>query len=261
MSTFSYACTMLRFVPESQKKLNAAWNYIKSSELAEQGFEEDLHVTIRWGLENFNFPEVYKAVESLTDGPFELIVEGIEVFDTKYGDCIHYRVKPNDTLINLRSMIEDTCECIPNKHDGYSPHITIAYVKKGLGESIADHLRDLITFPFTVITDEFTITDKHGKHSNIPLVNHRVIATEALLTLSQLNEHSVRVHIASGKLSNNRVKTLTAKLEELGGKVTQGKTGVFFKAPAKFGKTLIHKLWNTKGVNDHEDNLNFKYVK
>lgn len=258
----STGCIMCALDPESAKRVHQAQNYIREDELTDDARELASHVTVRYGIEEATVAELYNKLSQIANGPIHLELEDLTFFETPKADAIHFRVKTDQILLDLRDEIEDICECLPDNHPDYIPHVTIAYVHKGMGAEICQRIKEGLEYPNhfdrNIICDEIVYSDKDNRNHHIPLVNSKELATEALLNL--VERYNVSVHVEKGKISDYKAKQIGAKLEELGGKITKGKTGYNFKAPAKMAHTLIHKLWKTKGLRDQENGLTHKFT-
>ena len=264
---FKFGSTHLGFSSEDLQRLHEPWCSISKDELAEEGIETDTHLTIRYGIEDVNFTHLYN--ELLPTHKFPVHVFDIGMFETKDGDCIHWECVKTGPLLQLRETVEKIAECVAPNFPDYKPHITIAYVKKGLGPSIIERIREHLgineDWVLRVQAESLIYGAKDGKRHVIPFSEDtpKALAESALIAMYQLNQideaRSVRITVPSDKLSSWKAKQLSNNLEKVGGKYTQGKNTHIFKMPAKYGKTVFHKLWNTKGMKDEEVGPKVKY--
>mgnify|MGYP003334420127 CR=1 FL=1 len=129
---YTYGCILLE-TPISN------WNELTSMidpedlykpETERFGITENPHCTVLYGLRNkvteSNIEYFLKYLEMPT-----IEVNGIDCFEQDEFDVVKLNVIPNSNLLKMRR----TFERLPNVNKfPYSPHITIAFVKKGCGE-------------------------------------------------------------------------------------------------------------------------------
>ena len=132
----SYSCVMARFNKrDAQSVLDWSDKNIKDSVLytEQSGFgrENEIHVTILYGLHTKNYLDVKELMKD--SPPFELELGVISKFDNEKYDVIKFEVK-SPVLHNLNKKLK-TLD-FTSKFDEYVPHCTVAYVKKGS----CDHL-------------------------------------------------------------------------------------------------------------------------
>lgn len=98
-------------------------------------------------------------------GPVKCTLGDTGVFKSEEHDVVYISVLSND-LHNLRRKVEENVE-YTKTHPNYIPHITLAYVKPGLGEKYAQKLNTLkgreVSF------DTLIFSDTNRNHSEIPL--------------------------------------------------------------------------------------------
>ncbi len=175
MSLYSYGSSHVDFHSECIPKLHAPWKYIDESDLSDHGIEADTHCTVRYGIISGDYAKLYAAI-STYHANFDLNVTDIEMFETKDGDCIHWKVEPTKWLLDFRNIVEQDCECAPHKFPTYQPHITIGFVKTGLGKDIVARMKSELNTNFIVQADNFIYAEKSGKRSVIPLCTSKRLA-------------------------------------------------------------------------------------
>ena len=117
----------------SSKITRWAKSLIDKDDLFGDGFEDEPHVTVLFGLHS-NEPDQVK--ELLKDEPpVELVLQSTSIFETDEFDVVKLGVESED-LARLHNKIADHCEFTAT-HQKYSPHCTLAYVKKGCGKKYA----------------------------------------------------------------------------------------------------------------------------
>ncbi len=117
------------FVP----KLTELAASIPDEDLASDGREEDFHITIKYGLHTNKAEDVRKVVEGF--GLIEYRLGKVSLFQSEEHDVVKIDVVSDD-LHRLNKLISSSLECT-DTHPTYKPHVTIAYVKPGLGEKYA----------------------------------------------------------------------------------------------------------------------------
>ncbi len=130
---YEYSCLMLLFDlkkwSEFQQKL------VNKSDLynidGQYGFEDEPHVTILYGLhDDVSFQDVKKHLLPITD--FKIVCNKIGIFESEFYDVLKFEVQC-DPLHNLNSIIKNKFP-YTSKFPKYLPHITIAYLKPGMGQ-------------------------------------------------------------------------------------------------------------------------------
>lgn len=124
-----YASTHV-LVPNPLKKsiLEAARSIPKDS-LADPGIEEDSHVTLLYGIVGNDPSPIKDVLKEVV--PFSLMTNGLSLFERPEYDVLKIDIiSPGADLVHsiLRSRVENKWE-----YPVYVPHITVAYLKKGLG--------------------------------------------------------------------------------------------------------------------------------
>jgi len=140
----------------------AASMKIPDADLAEDGRETNPHITLKYGLHTGD-PEAVRA--AIGDaGPVEVKLGKTSVFKGEKADVVKAEVE-GPALHALNQRIADA---LPHTdtHPKYQPHVTLAYVKPGLGEKYAG-MRDLEGK--TIRLDRVTFSDQNGRTTEVPL--------------------------------------------------------------------------------------------
>lgn len=106
---------------------------IPDADLAADGRETRPHVTVKYGLHTNDADEVSRIVKDF--GVVQINLGKTSIFPAKDGgeyDVVKIDVE-SDQLQALNARISKETECT-DTHPVYMPHVTIAYVKAGLGE-------------------------------------------------------------------------------------------------------------------------------
>lgn len=128
-----FSCVQVE-LPENIAEEIREWEHKNISEdiLTGNGFEEDKHVTIKYGIHIVDFTEVRDLFKN--EKPIKMKLGKITLFTSNNAfDVIKIDVISPD-LHRLNKSLSKNFE-VTDTHPVYYPHCTIAYVKKGAGES------------------------------------------------------------------------------------------------------------------------------
>jgi len=126
-----FSSTQVLLPPFIAAKLLAYAQSIPAEDLADDGREDKPHVTVKYGLHTADGADVEEALEDAR-GTIELTLGKTETFEHPEYDVLYVAVDSAD-LEKLNAHLADSLEHT-DTHDGYTPHITVAYLKPGLGE-------------------------------------------------------------------------------------------------------------------------------
>lgn len=146
-----FSSTQINLPTELAARIKAFGEMIPDSELADDGREDQIHVTVKYGLHTNNAEEVRPSVSSF--GPVRIMLG-----ETSFFQCDGYDVIKVDVIspqiVMLNGVVSDACEHT-DTHPEYVPHCTIAYVASGLGEKYSG-LTDFEGESFTADSIEFS---------------------------------------------------------------------------------------------------------
>lgn len=95
------------------------------------GLEKSPHITVFYGLHSdINHEKVEDCIQKWKDKDFEISVDKIDFFENEEFDVIKFSVDCNDNLKKFNSDLSKFPNS--NRFKDYKPHITIAYLKKGV---------------------------------------------------------------------------------------------------------------------------------
>jgi hypothetical protein len=126
--SFSSVQSNLPF-PISQDIYNWNLKNIPDQILTGDGRENDVHVTIKFGLHIVDFTEIRDLF--VNEKPVKIKLGKISLFNSKDYDVIKIDVDSPE-LHRLNKLISDSVETT-DTYPEYHPHITLAYVRKGAG--------------------------------------------------------------------------------------------------------------------------------
>jgi 2'-5' RNA ligase len=162
----SFSSTQIDFDANDSKKV-LAWSRhnIPDSKLVHndnaQGRETNTHVTVLYGLHTSTPESVKKAIAKIK--PFHIKLGKISKFEGINYDVIKIEVISSD-LHKANKVIAKLPHT--NKYKTYSPHCTLAYVKKGS----CDHLLGKEIFKgLTIPVNSITFSSKTRTKTKLPL--------------------------------------------------------------------------------------------
>jgi 2'-5' RNA ligase len=112
------------------------------------GLETEPHVSVVFGLhEDQVDEETMQSVMKQNLRPFTSRVDEVDVFEGDEYDVVKYNIPMSDELQKYRDLFMK----FPNTqtHKDYLPHMTIAYVKPGMGKKYKRKLREPFDVTFT----------------------------------------------------------------------------------------------------------------
>jgi 2'-5' RNA ligase len=134
---------------------------IADEDLAPDGRETDLHVTVLYGLHDNDPDQVREVLAGET--PVELTLAKTSLFANPEHDVVKLSVVSPD-LIRLNKKLKSHCS-YTDKYD-YKPHCTLAYVESGKGheyEGLSDWAGTKVIIP------EIVFSDRDRKKTTVPL--------------------------------------------------------------------------------------------
>jgi hypothetical protein len=135
-TSYDYGCVMVE-VPVSN--WNEITSIINKDDLYEvegenYGIQDNPHLTLLYGLKsNITKEQVEQVLQKAIDGDKIIIeIENIGLFENDNFDVVKFNIKKTEQLQKLFDSLSE----LPNENTfpDYNPHMTIAYVKKGLGK-------------------------------------------------------------------------------------------------------------------------------
>jgi len=123
----------------------------------EGGLETNPHATIKYGLDDASCEDMrIICKERVGKQAHKLIVSGISKFTTHPDyDVLKLDVLPTSEMLNMRRGLETFFPDM-DKHPQYSPHVTLAYVKKGYDQypdNVDDYIEDCLEYDSICFSD------------------------------------------------------------------------------------------------------------
>ena len=144
-TTYDYGCAMIYFYsPDIQKIVNM----VKEEDLHEYGLEKEQHVTLLYGLhKEVTHKQVFDICEEFDYEP--LRIYNLSLFENKEFDVLKLEVD-SDVLYKVNEELQT----LPNtqQYPNYIPHVTIAYLKPGLGKKYLDiKFKEVMVEPLEIV--------------------------------------------------------------------------------------------------------------
>ena len=139
--------------------------YIADSDLADDGRDDNPHITVLYGLHSNDPSDAYAIIHRLK--PLRIRLGKISAFDSHPDyDVIKIDVESYDMrLANIMlRMLSHTMT-----HPEYNPHLTLAYVKKGhcrdlIGSDVFENITDILDkVEFSTTDDEHIVIELSGR--------------------------------------------------------------------------------------------------
>lgn len=191
--------------------------------LADDGREEDRHLTVKFGLHTSDPDDVRHVVEGF--GTVTIRLGGVSIFPAK--DGANYDVVKVDVLGNdVRRLNQAICAALPHTdtHPTFNPHVTLAYVRAGAG---AQFVGPSGVEGMELLLDELTFSDTEGNRTRIPLGGRSLYESESN-PADPIDHHADGEHLArlfagclnalalAGEDSDDLADELSEELEETG---------------------------------------------
>jgi 2'-5' RNA ligase len=133
-----FGCLMLMLsATPSEEILQWSRQRIRPEDLAEDGYEQEPHVTVLYGFH----PDVQPTeIEEATKDFGEVTIElgAITRFEAEKHDVIKIDIEGGSIYDLNAQLVKKFAGRVTNKFPDYHPHLTLAYVKKGLYPELND---------------------------------------------------------------------------------------------------------------------------
>ncbi|MEM9354576.1 MAG: LPD38 domain-containing protein [Pseudomonadota bacterium] len=191
-------------LPESiGSQTRAIASRIPDSDLAGQGRETEPHVTVKYGLDTNDVQQVRDALSG--EQPVEVTLGKTSVFEADAsnqdrGDVVKVEVQ-GEGLHRLNKKLADA---IPNQDQfpEYKPHVTLAYVKPGLGKKYEGD-GSVEGQSFTI--NSISFRDREGNSIEVPLGERaRRRLGDRSLSTEQLEDSNVAAFASPDEIQDKR---------------------------------------------------------
>jgi len=128
---FSYGCVMLNTPFNGWDKITSMIDKddVFHGDDGSFGIEEEPHITVLYGLhDNINLSEIKSLCDDVSIVDYK--ITGISIFENENFDVVKLDIE-SDTLNELNSRMKSLPHT--SSYPDYNPHMTISYVKRGLG--------------------------------------------------------------------------------------------------------------------------------
>jgi 2'-5' RNA ligase len=160
---FTFGCLMGTVDVKNWTKLGT--DFIEEKDVygtQESGFglEDKPHVTLLFGFHD-DEPDIAERLENSLPikGSIKGKIVGISIFETPDYDVVKFDVE-SPALFKLNKWCKDNFE-YTSAHKDYHPHVTIAYVKKGMGKKYKRTMSKSFEFDITELV--YSHPDKEQK--------------------------------------------------------------------------------------------------
>jgi len=157
---YKFGCLMASFdMPTRESKITSK---IDPQDLYTEepgfGIEEEPHVTILFGLhdDEVEFEDVKQEVDNNLEGSIKAKVTGISLFENEKFDVVKMDIVGED-LVKLNNLMREKFPYTNNFPD-YNAHMTIAYVKPGMGKKYISRFKQ----PVEIKSDEIFYSKPDG---------------------------------------------------------------------------------------------------
>ena len=136
---YEFGCVMVDYNFENWSNLldSISQDDIYRVEGKNYGLQPRPHLTLLYGIhKEVTDEEVQSCFDGMTEDDFKVQIDGVSLFENPEFDVVKLGVVKTDRLQQVNEKLSE----LPNSNQfpEYKPHITLAYVKKGLGQKYAD---------------------------------------------------------------------------------------------------------------------------
>lgn len=157
-----FASTQVQFHKQAADAMKEFAARIPDEILAEDGREDDPHITVKYGIHSDDPKPIAKLLQHAP--PIKAVLGTLDYFDTDEADVLIIPVDSPDLHL-LNTLISNSVK-VTDTYPEYKPHATLAYLKKGYGEAF----RGNTAFEGkTALFDSVTFATAGGQRTVLPL--------------------------------------------------------------------------------------------
>ena len=126
-------------------------------------FEDDYHLTVLYGIKpGVPTSKVVELIESYNFLGKSMWCKQLDIFKNEgQDDVVKLSIEDDPSLIEFRNHLMANLDN-EQTHEGYNPHITVAYVKEGMGEKYIHSFEEPVEFvPNRIVYSEPSRGDEH----------------------------------------------------------------------------------------------------
>jgi 2'-5' RNA ligase len=165
-----FSSTQMNLPKEIADKVIAFGKQIPDADLAEDGREQEPHITVKYGLHGADPKPTQNALTG--EKPATVRFGKVSLFTSNPDFDV---VKVEVESAGLRRLNKKVSESQPvtDTHPGYKPHVTVAYVKKGKGKR---YVGNKFLEGRTVTLNSVVFSGRDGERVEIPLTPGKITA-------------------------------------------------------------------------------------
>ena len=173
--TYNYGCVMLYFDFPQMSDLHSIIDksdVYTESEDKSYGLEDKPHCTLLYGLhDTVSLSDVKLAINTITFGDCKIYNPSLFTSNKKY-DVLKFDVAPQSKGRTFLTKAHMALKKYPYTSDfpDYEPHMTIAYIKSGLGSKYVDKLIESGITEFVLTPTHAVYSEPNGKNTRISIL-------------------------------------------------------------------------------------------
>jgi hypothetical protein len=165
-TAYDFSSVQFDFPPDiAQEVINWGLKNIPNKILADDGRENNIHVTCLYGLHITDFTKVRDLF--VPEAPIKITLGDISIFENDDADVVKIEIQSPD-LHRLNKLIQNSFDATIT-HKKFIPHCTVAYIKKGYGK-LYDGCKDFKGRK--IVLDTVVFSGKDNRKTSFKLVPH-----------------------------------------------------------------------------------------
>jgi 2'-5' RNA ligase len=177
---YKYSSTQVNLPDDAAELVRQIGRRIDPADLTKDGCEDTPHVTVRYGLWDGSPANAIPLIQSA--GSLKYTLGDITLFENDEFDVLKISVdSPDLTALNEKLKALDHTDTYP----GYHPHVTIAYLKPGMGKKYVPAPHAL--WGKTFISNVVLFSSRTGEQTLVSTVGELILAPRAAAELNPLH--------------------------------------------------------------------------